>query len=227
LALAGSGELRPMVLTIAPLPSRADRSGSERWSVVLHDVSVAKRAEPVAGAERVVVRVSLNEAVSACVAAEQGAASEARVVIRTALSPGLPPVIADAEAVRAMIANLLGHALRTTRPGGQVIVSTGRSGLGDVVLRVRDSGQGLDEKAVAAASETVPPVGAPAGPPSGFAHTKALAEANHAHFTITSKPHQGSLFEVAFLTMPESASAASDRQAVRDEAFVKPVDRTR
>jgi PAS domain-containing protein len=223
MALAGSGELRPMLVTIAPLPSRSDRSHFERWSVVLRDVSVPDRAEPEAPAtaERAAVRVSLNEVVSSCVATEQGAASEARVVIRTALSPGLPPVIAEAKAVRVMVVNLLAHALRTTRPGGQVIVSTGRSGLGDVVLRVRDSGDGLNEKA--AASETVPP----SGVPSGFAHTKALAEANHALFTVTNKPFQGSLFEVAFLTMPEGAPAALDRRAVRDDAFVKPVDCTR
>ena len=68
--------------------------------------------------------------------------------------PGLQPILADAEAVRSMIVNLLGHALRTTRPGGQVIVSTGRSAAGDVVLRIRDSGEGLNEKAIEAALQT-------------------------------------------------------------------------
>jgi signal transduction histidine kinase len=173
--------------------------------------------------------------VNACVTAQQGAASAARVVIRTALSPGLQPVLADADAVRSMIVNLLGHALQTTRPGGQVIVSTGRSAAGDVVLRIRDSGEGLNERAIEAALQTSPQ------PPSdrwdastwdagaqtsGLALTRALAEANHAQFTITSKPHQGSLFEVTFATKPESVAPAPDRRTAY-EIVPKPVDGNR
>ena len=37
------------------------------------------------------------------------------------------------------------------RPGGQVIVSTGRSAEAGVVLRIRDNGEGLNEKAIEAA----------------------------------------------------------------------------
>jgi PAS domain S-box-containing protein len=224
-ALAANGELRPMLVTIAPMPSRSDRSGPERWSIVLHDTVETRRVEPeiLSGPARVSrVQVSLNEVVSACVAAEQAAASEARVVIRTALSPGLPAVLADADAVRSMVVNLLGHAMRTTRPGGQVIVSTGRSSVGETVLRVRDSGNGLNEEGAEGAPEAASRSGISAGEPSGFAHTKALAEANQARLTINRKPYQGSLFEVAFLTMPEGASP--DRRAGRDDAFVKPVD---
>jgi PAS domain-containing protein len=220
IALAANGELRPMLVTIAPLPSHSGRSACEQWSVVLHDRSATRQPPTAACPARVSsARVSLNEVVSACVAAEQGAASAARVVIRTALPPGLPAVLAEADAVRAMVVNLLGHALRTTRPGGQVIVSTGRSSLGEVVLRVRDSGDGLNEMAAEAVTE--------AAEASAFARTKALAEANQAQFTISRKPYQGSLFEVAFLTMPEGTAAPPDRRAGRDDAFVKPVDGTR
>jgi signal transduction histidine kinase len=326
--LAGNGELRPMMATIAPLengsePSGSAPSGSERpapgrLSVVLRDLSVRKRteradavapppataaaldkakalaklchdarspinsilgfcdimlaerfgpigsdryreylrdvrasgaqvmsliadaaglAEIMAGTSRLsLVRISLNEAVSACVTEQQGAANEARVVIRTALSPGLPPILADAEAVRSMIVSLLSHARQTTRPGGQVIVSTGRSAQGLVVLRVRDNGEGLNEKAIEAALQASPqPPSDPWDPgtwdagaqTSGLTLAKALAEANHARFAITSKPNQGSLFEVTFAAKPDTAAPMPDRRAAGDDAGMKPVEGNR
>jgi signal transduction histidine kinase len=180
------------------------------------------------------VRVSLNEAVNLCVAGQQDAASMARVVIRTSLSTGLPPILADAAAVESMVLNLLGHALQTTPAGGQVIVSTGRSPAGDTVLRIRDSGEGLNEKAIEAALD-----GGPRRPPdpkdattweggtrtAGLVLVRALAEANRALFSITSKPHQGSLFEIVFPARPDRSSAAQPSEI--EEATAHPVDGTR
>jgi signal transduction histidine kinase len=247
-ALAGDGELRTMMVAIAQIDPCFEPLGiepAERLSVVLRDIAVLKRADAAApvpekaaalaesiAARPSLVRVSLNEVVNACVTEQQGAASAARVVIRTALSPGLQPVLADAEAMRSMIVNLLLHALRTTRPGGQVIVSTGRSAGGEAVLRIRDSGEGLNEKAIEAALQASPPSssdpqeagGEAGGQTSGLALAKALAEANHARFAITSKPQQGSLFEVTFTAEPESVAPVPDRRAAGDAAGMKPVD---
>src|SRR5262249_10423819 len=161
---------------------------------------------------------------------QQDAASMARVVIRTALSTALHPILADAAAVHSMVLALLGHALQTTPAGGQVIVSTGRSPAGDALLRIRDSGEGLNEKAIEAALPRGPqrlpnPLDArtgQAGPRgAGLALVGALAEANHAQFTITSKPHQGSLFEIVFLAKPERSPA---RSPALQEITARPVD---
>jgi signal transduction histidine kinase len=157
----------------------------------------------------------------------------ARVVIRTALSTGLHPILADAAAVQSMVLTLLGHALETTPAGGQVIVSTGRSPAGDTVLRIRDSGEGLNEKAIEAALNS-----GTRRPPdpwdastweagtrgAGLALVRALAEANHAQFTITSKSHHGSLCEVLFLAEPERSSA---RSSALQEVTARPVDGAR
>jgi signal transduction histidine kinase len=222
------------------LAERFGPIGTDRYRDCIRDISTAGTqalscladaagvTEIIAGTARLsVVRVSLNEAVNACVTEQQGAANEARVVIRTALSPGLPPILADAEAVRAMTVALLLHALQTTRPGGQVIVSTGRSPGGFVVLRVRDNGEGLNEKAIEAALRPSPQPatdgGEVGGLTGGLALAKALADANQAHFAITSKPHQGSLFEVTFAGGPVSEVPAPDRQA-RDDPGMTPVD---
>jgi signal transduction histidine kinase len=206
------------------------KSGAEVMSRL---VEAAELAEAMAGTARLSpVRVSLNEIVNFCVAAQQDAASMARVVIRTALSTGLHPILADATAVKSMVLNLLGHAIQTTPAGGQVIVSTGRSPAGDTVLRIRDSGEGLNEKAIEAALNSGarrPPdprdasTWASGTRGAGLALVRALAEANHAQFTITSKPHQGSLFEVVFLAEPERSSSAR-LSALQD---ARPVDGTR
>jgi signal transduction histidine kinase len=207
------------------------KSGAEVMSRLVEAAELAEVMTGTAGQSP--VRVSLNDIVNLGVAAQQDAASMARVVIRTALSTGLHPVLADADAVQSMVLNLLGHALGTTPAGGQVIVSTGRSPDGDTVLRIRDSGEGLNEKAIEASLNS-----GPRRPPdprdastweagargAGLALVRALAEANHARFTITSKPHQGSLFEVVFLAQPDRSPA---RPAAVQEVAARPVDGAR
>jgi hypothetical protein len=63
----------------------------------------------------------------------------------------LPPVIADARALRQIALNLIGNSIHLANAGGQVIVSTALSDFGEVMLRVRDTGHGLNDNEVAAA----------------------------------------------------------------------------
>jgi signal transduction histidine kinase len=149
--------------------------------------------------------IDLNTTVRECVAQMQLDAREGHVIVRTSLSPATTKIMADADAVRRIVSSLLGHAIAGSRPGGQVIVSTGISPDGDVMLRLRDNGFGLSDQAVAAAmrSGSVQATSGPMSSESGsLARTKALAEANHARFKITSRPHDGSLFELTFPETP-------------------------
>jgi signal transduction histidine kinase len=151
--------------------------------------------------------ISLNDVVTDCVARMQPEANEGHVIVRTSLSLSTQKIIADAAAVRQMVANLLGCAIKGSRPGGQVIISTGVSPDGCVVLRLRDNGYGLSATAIEAALQ-------PAGPQATtppFAGqtlplTKALADANHARFKVTSQPDEGALFELTFTGKPEVPS---------------------
>jgi signal transduction histidine kinase len=104
------------------------------------------------------------------------------------------------------------------------------------VLRIRDNGEGLNEKAIEAALQASPqPPSDPwdagtwdaGGQTSGLTLAKALAEANHARFTINSKPNQGSLFEVTFATKPDSAAVPERRVAGGTDTGMKPVDGNR
>ena len=56
-------------------------------------------------------------------------------------------------ALRQIALNLIGNSIHLANAGGQVIVSTALSDFGEVVLRVRDTGHGLNENEVAAAME--------------------------------------------------------------------------
>jgi signal transduction histidine kinase len=140
----------------------------------------------------------------------QPQANRARIIIRSALAPSLSQIVADPRTVRQIVINLLSHAIRFTGPGGQVIVSTGVSDAGDAVLRVRDTGAGMQEKDIEAALDpfsdaATGPSWSSGGSGLGLPLTKALAAANHAEFRIQSAPNAGTLVEVAFPVRPLAA----------------------
>ncbi len=140
--------------------------------------------------------------VEQCVAVMQPQANRARIIIRSSLSPNLPPVTADARALRQIALNLIGKSINLANPGGQVIVSTALSDLGEVMLRVRDTGAGMKDGELAAAMEPFNPraPGDQAWDNSGvsLSLTKALIEANRARFQIRTAPKSGTLIEVVF-----------------------------
>ena len=149
------------------------------------------------------VSVNLNDLVQQCVAIMQQQANRERVIIRTSLAPNLPQIVADARSVRQIVLNLLSNSIKFTGAGGQVIVSTALTDDGEVGLRVRDTGVGMSEKELQTALEPFRQLATSArwgssGTGLGLPITKALAEANHARFRITSEVETGTLVEVAF-----------------------------
>jgi len=147
--------------------------------------------------------VNLNELTQQCVGIMQPQANRARIIIRTSLTPGVPLVVADERSLRQIVINLISNSIRFTGPGGQVIVSTAFSDSREAVLRVRDTGAGMSEKDIAAALEPFRDIATSGswgsgGTGFGLPLTKALAEANRAHFSIKSAPNAGTLVEIAF-----------------------------
>ncbi|MCP4621510.1 MAG: PAS domain S-box protein [Bradyrhizobium sp.] len=145
---------------------------------------------------------NLNELVESCVAVMQPQANRERIIIRTSLAHTLPPVVADARALRQIAMNLIGTSIHLAKAGGQVIVSTALSDFGEVVLRVRDTGPAMNHSEVTAALEPFrmrgPSDQASDASAVSLSLTKALVEANHAQFHIRSGPHSGTLVEVVF-----------------------------
>jgi signal transduction histidine kinase len=149
------------------------------------------------------ITVNLNDLVQQCVAIMQQEANRERVIIRTSLNANLPPIVADARSVRQIALNILSNSIKFTGAGGQIIVATAVNDDQEVSLRVRDTGQGMSEKELQTALEPFRQLATSArwgatGTGLGLPITKALAEANHARFRITSEVDTGTLVEVAF-----------------------------
>ncbi|GGE33997.1 PAS domain-containing sensor histidine kinase [Agaricicola taiwanensis] len=145
--------------------------------------------------------LQLNDVVTTAVGLMQPQANSAMVIVRTSLAAKLPAVVADERSVRQIALNLLSNAIKFTPAGGQVIISTALTDLGQAVIRVRDTGIGMNEKDIAAALEPfrqIPTSGRGDGTGLGLPLTKALTEANRATFAIQSAAGSGTLVEVIF-----------------------------
>ncbi|MGD9656951.1 MAG: PAS domain-containing sensor histidine kinase [Methylocystis sp.] len=154
-------------------------------------------------------RVDANAAISECASIMQAQANQARVVLRLALAPSLPPLRADTRSLKQILLNLLSNAVKFNAPGGQVIVSSGLTDAGSIVIRVKDTGIGMSDEDVATALEPFRQVDAShktSGTGLGLPLTKALIEANHASFSVTSSRNEGTLIEIAFA--PQQVIAA-------------------
>ena len=163
------------------------RASGERVIAIINDLLDLSRIE-TGKLDLAFANQNLNDLVENCVAVMQPQANRERIIIRTSLAHALPPVIADARALRQITLNLIGNSIHLANAGGQVIVSTALSDFGEVVLRVRDTGHGLNDNEVAAAME---PFRTPAAVGPGLRQfrrqpflTKALVEANRAQFHI-------------------------------------------
>ena len=177
------------------------RASGERVIAIINDLLDLSRIE-TGKLDLSFASQNLNDLVEQCVAVMQPQANRERIIIRTSLAHMLPPVLADARALRQITLNLIGNSIHLANAGGQVIVSTALSDSGEVVLRVRDTGHGLNDNEVAAAMEPfrnpAPSDQASDGSGVSLSLTKALVEANRAQFQIKTGAHSGTLIEVVF-----------------------------
>jgi len=149
------------------------------------------------------VSVSLNDHLAESVSLLQPMANSQRVIIRTSLSASVPEVVADQRSIKQIALNLLSNAIRYTPSGGQIVVSTSYEPSGNVVIRIRDTGIGMNRKELEQAMKPFGQVGP--GPRQrgdgtglGLPLTKAMVESNRAEFNIVSAPGEGTLVSIAF-----------------------------
>ncbi|MCA9968506.1 MAG: HAMP domain-containing histidine kinase, partial [Anaerolineales bacterium] len=86
--------------------------------------------------------LSLNDWLQPLLQTWQAAANEKEIVWQVALTPDLPPLLADPDRLAQAVGNLLSNAVKYTPARGKVSVETGRSG-GELWLRVADTGPGI------------------------------------------------------------------------------------
>jgi PAS domain S-box-containing protein len=187
--------------------ARDIRASGERVIAVINDLLELSRIQ-TGRLDLAFTDQNLNEMVESCVSMMQPQANRERIIIRTSLAQALPPVVADGRALRQITLNLIGNSIHLANPAGQVIVSTALSDVGEVVLRVRDTGHGLNDNEIAAALEPFRNPSLDQGADSAAVNlslTKALVEANRARFHIKPGGRSGTLIEVVF---PRAAAGA-------------------
>ena len=145
--------------------------------------------------------VDANGLIRECVSLMQPQAARERVIMRVSLYDRLPRVMVDERSLKQIMLNLMSNAVKFNEPGGQVIISTAVDAAGQAVIRVRDTGVGMNETEVGLALAPFSQVGRAHGKNGaglGLPLTKALVEANKAEFSIKSRREQGTLIEIAF-----------------------------
>ncbi len=158
--------------------------------------------------------VDLEEVAFESVHSMQPQARRQRVLLRTAFAEDMPDILADRRSIKQIILNLVSNAIKFTKPGGQVIVSTQRTDTGCVRLRVRDSGIGMSDGEISVALKPFQQVDTSPrkqlGTGLGLPLTKALVEANRAKFKLRSISDSGTRIDVTF-PLDRVASAIDER----------------
>jgi len=88
--------------------------------------------------------VPIAPVVERCVAAAAEMAAARKVTLTAEDIPSSFAALADERAMRVMLRNLIGNALKFTREGGEVRIGASQAN-GELILSVRDSGTGIPE----------------------------------------------------------------------------------
>ena len=116
------------------------------------------------------------------------------LVVQT--QPGLPPVWADARAMRQVILNLLSNALKFTPVGGTVWLKVGWTAAGGQYISVRDNGPGISEEEIPVVLSSfgqgsIAIKSAEQGTGLGLPIVQALVQMHDGTFTLRSKLREG------------------------------------
>jgi len=107
----------------------------------------------------------------------------------------LPAVLADADQIAQVVANLAQNAVQAMPEGGRLILRSRRDGADGVELSVADTGPGIPRKLIPRLFEPLVTT-KPAGVGLGLAVTKALVEAHGGTIQVHSEVGKGSVFAV-------------------------------
>lgn len=135
------------------------------------------------------------------------------VILAGSLPRNLPKVMADARSLRQIILNILSNAVKFTPGTGRVIARASYDPERGVVLEIEDTGVGMTEEELSVALQPYRQVHGRAandemGTGLGLPLAKALTEANHASFRITSERDKGTRVEIVFPTSQVAAESA-------------------
>ena len=180
--------------------AQIQEAGQALLRVVDDALDLSQRAEAQREMQRVPLPLSI--AVQQALAPLAGALAARQVQLeRDALDT---VVLADANGLQQVLGQLLGNAIKFSRPGGAVRLGT-RSVGREAVLTVEDSGPGIDPERARRLFE--PFAGAPDSEPTGvgLAIGQALVQRMGGRIELASTGARGSLFEL-WLPLAEMAA---------------------
>ena len=126
-------------------------------------------------------------------------ASEREITLSVEVHDALPPLALDRLQIERVLDNLLGNALRHSRPQGQIRLQARRQGE-RVILSVEDSGEGIPYSQQARVFEPFVQVGRKKGGAGlGLALCKEIAQLHGGRIGVHSRPGHGAQF---YLDLP-------------------------
>lgn len=138
-------------------------------------------------------------------------AREKGVVLTSRIGRGLSEVVADQRAIRQVLINLVGNALKFTDTGGSVIIDAVLDGA-DLKLSVSDTGIGIAADKIALLGQPFTQIQSEynrryEGSGLGLSLVKGLTALHGGSFAITSQPGEGTVVTV---TLPADGSGAAE-----------------
>ncbi len=158
------------------------------------------------------VEVELTGLVSDVVADARVIDPSRPITIDSAGCAGRSTVVGDADRLRQVVRNLVGNAVQHTPAGTPIRVSLRRSGT-DLSLSVADGGPGIPEADQERLFERFYRAGNDRGGNGlGLAIVRAVVEAHGGTVSVTSRPGDGTRFDVTLPAPAEELSDAATRQ---------------
>jgi len=177
------------------------RESGEHLLAVINDILDVSRIE-AGRAALVEAPVDLAELVRRTVSLMDPRAKSGGLSLSHEMSGGLPSVLGDERAIKQILINIVGNAMKFTDPGGKVVVELHRVD-GDLELAVRDTGIGISTKDLARIFEPFVQVESELnrrfeGTGLGLPLVKKLVELHGGRIDLESVPNQGTRVSVVF-----------------------------
>ena len=210
-----SHELRTPLTTMKALSEtlqqcvRKDPDSAERF-VTLMDVEIDKLTQMVlellelsriesGRVEMVMINKDVADLLYGPVERMRMQADRAGLDLQMVVPEGLPQIKVDAERMERVLINIIHNAIKYTRPGGLITVSAEQAE-DEIIIRVKDTGEGIDEKDLPRIFERfykTDQARASGGTGLGLAIAKHIVEAHQGRIWVESQKGFGSVFSIA------------------------------
>ena len=178
---------------------------------IVNDILDLSKSE--SGSLRIDVKsVDVNSVLDACISVMSEQSQRKSVELDISVPAALPTIMGDQVRMRQILLNLLSNAIKFTEAGGRVALSAAPTDEGGVLIRVIDTGIGMDQKDIEVALQPFGQVDnslsrSNQGTGLGLPLTKRLVELHGGALHIDSEPGKGTSVEVRIGPAPVEATS--------------------